>query len=673
MKNNNSSKAKIEIRRPGVVEIGLIALPILALIPNIFVPPALSMVGLATQELAIAIYATIIGVAVIWESWRQRADGFHVRKDDLTLIIALLVFIGWQLLSLIQAPTMSDGIRLIGIWAAFAFFLLLILLRMSPVVGRVLFHLLTLICLVLAITILYERYLYGPVMLGFFFNHGITAEILVTLIPVQVASFFKARQKLMVALYFVVSSLGVIAIFTGLRRGALVSLAISLVLLGLLWLFKAVDLGDARRGLIVVIVLMIGAAAFGARNWEEISYRLDGAIRVASPEGGLMIRLRSWMTGIEMIKKHPLAGVGQSGYPILYGDYRKEWVNKPENAALRDLMGPEDEDEIRSPLAHNEYLQTMVELGSVGLILFLNILVLLGYRLWKQIKRARSHLAAGGLIGMIAFCISSLTSGFSFRYTPETIVLASLLGVAIVLGQAEGQDEQGENTRIRVPDWLPKMGAVLLLIIFGMLTWRAERVFRSQQLQGQETMGTEVLDFAYYPDSENGNESLARRYRQVLAYDPSNSGAHLGYGLLLFQLKQNKEALIHAEYAWRNGFSRPFAYVLVAFIREQLGDLPRATEILEEAAAAYPQSFFVRASLAELLRRGGRIEEMRRHQEEMYARDRRSMEDWEVYLRSNLEKARAEASQRGLMQIRDFNNRLAITLVAIRGYHYTAK
>ncbi|MEY3282060.1 MAG: hypothetical protein RIR86_73, partial [Acidobacteriota bacterium] len=114
-------------------------------------------------------------------------------------------------------------------------------------------------------------------------------------------------------------------------------------------------------------------------------------------------------------------------------------------------------------------------------------------------------------------------------------------------------------------------------------------------------------------------------------------------------------------------------YVLVAFIREQLGDLPRATAILEEAAAAYPQSFFVRASLAELLRRGGRVEEMRRHQEEMYARDRRSMENWEVYLRSNLEKAASEASQRGLLAIKDFNNHLAITLVAIRGYHYLAK
>ncbi|MFN7828151.1 MAG: O-antigen ligase family protein [Acidobacteriota bacterium] len=670
MKNKNNV-ARIETWRPGIVEIGLLALPLLALVPNVFIAPALSMVGLATQELAVAAYGILVSLAAIWESWRRRDGGIRIERRDLYLIGALLLFTGWQLTSLLYTPTKNDGFRLVAIWVIFGTFLVLQLLRLSPKLARVIFHLLTLICLVLAVTILYERYIFGPVMLGFFFNHGITAEILVTLVPVQVASFFKARQKALMALYFVVSSVGIVAILIGLRRGALLALTISLLLLGAFWLFKLVDLGNPRRGLLVVIILVIGAGAVGARNWEEIAFRLDGAIRVASPEGGLMIRLRGWMTAFEMVKKNPVLGVGQAGYPVLYGDYRREWVNKPENATLRDLMGPEDEDEIRSPLAHNEYLQTLVELGAVGLILFLGILGLLGYRLWKQIRRTRSHLAAGGLFGLIAFCISSFTSGFSFRYTPETIILAALLGVVLVLSETEEQPP--ESDMVAIPEWLPRFAALAILIIFGAMTWRAERVYRSQQLQGQETMSTEVLDFAYYPDSANGNESLARRYRQVLAYDPSNCGAHLGYALLLFQLKRNEEALTHAEYAWRNGFSRPFAYVLVAFIREQLGDLPRATAILEEAAAAYPQSFFVRASLAELLRRGGRVEEMRRHQEEMYARDRRSMENWEVYLRSNLEKAASEASQRGLLAIKDFNNHLAITLVAIRGYHYLAK
>ncbi|MFM8393495.1 MAG: hypothetical protein ACKOB4_06175, partial [Acidobacteriota bacterium] len=276
MKNKNSV-ARIEPRRLGIVEIGLLAIPILALIPNIFIAPALSMVGLATQELAVAIYASLISVAAIWESWRRREAGWSVERSDLYLITGLLLFIGWQLVTLIYAPTKSDAIRLIGIWAIFGLFLALMLLRLGPKLAKVLFHLLTLVCLVLAITILYERYLYGPVMLGFFFTHGITAEILVTLVPVQVASFFKARQRSLMALYFVVSSLGIVAILIGLRRGALVALTVSLSLLGLFWLFKWVDLGNPRRGLVVVIVLVLGAGAVGARNWEEIAFRLDGA------------------------------------------------------------------------------------------------------------------------------------------------------------------------------------------------------------------------------------------------------------------------------------------------------------------------------------------------------------------------------------------------------------
>ncbi|MFN6203880.1 MAG: hypothetical protein ACK496_15595, partial [Acidobacteriota bacterium] len=211
MKNKNNV-ARIETWRPGIVEIGLLALPLLALVPNVFIAPALSMVGLATQELAVAAYGILVSLAAIWESWRRRDGGIRIERRDLYLIGALLLFTGWQLTSLLYTPTKNDGFRLVAIWVIFGTFLVLQLLRLSPKLARVIFHLLTFICLVLAVTILYERYIFGPVMLGFFFNHGITAEILVTLVPVQVASFFKARQKALMALYFVVSSVGIVAI-----------------------------------------------------------------------------------------------------------------------------------------------------------------------------------------------------------------------------------------------------------------------------------------------------------------------------------------------------------------------------------------------------------------------------------------------------------------------------
>ena len=661
---------------PGIVETGLLALPLVALIPNLFVPPALSMMGLATQELGFAIYALILGTMALWESFRASRSGssrFELERPLLLMMAALGLFITWQLVSQIWTPARFEGLRLTAIWLLFGFFLFAALTGMGKRIGQSMFHLLTLICVILALTILYERYLYGPNMLGFFFNHGITAEILVTLIPLQVASYFKSRVRVMTLVYFVVSLLAIVAVLIGMRRGALLGMTISLVLMGIVWGVRMVDLGSPRRGLVVAAMIIAGAGIIGTLYRAEVVDRYQGATQLTATEGGLMTRLRGWLSAIEMVKAHPIAGIGQAGYANLYGEYRKGWVNRPENSDVRAAAGPEDYDEIRSPLVHNEYFQTLVELGSIGLLLLLSFWLLVGRRLWVVMRATRSHWPTGAFFGLLAFGISSFTSGLSFRYTPGSMILALVIAIGLRMGatdQATSPEEASGTSTISLPGWLRPALIGGLVLIFATFSSRAYAVFQSQQTQGLATLNTEQLDFTYVPDNESGNDRLARRYQQVLRLDPHNSGAHLGYAILLFQLKRNAEALPHAEYAWRNGYSRPFGYVLTAFINEQLGNGSRAIEILEDCATAYPQSFFVRAALVDLLRKAGRIDEMRRHQEEMYREDRLTMTSWEHYTRSSRQKAGAEAKRLNLLPMSAIPENLGITLVAMRAHHY---
>jgi O-antigen ligase len=666
-----TSAHRAESRRPGILEIVLIGLPFIALIPNVFVPPALSIKGLATQELALALYSLLVIAVAGWEIWRRGEKGFTLERETILLLLTLTVFLGWQALSLGWSPAGGEGARLVWIWLIFGFFVSLILLRLTAGAVQLILATLNVVSLILSLTIVYEWYEYGMNnMLGVFFNRGITAEILATLVPLHVCCFLKSRRPVVATVHFLLMAMAIAAILLSLRRGSFVALSISLLLLILAWVFRRVDLGHPRRAIVLGLILLVGVVSVGVTNRQVVIDRLKGAVTLSGGEDGLISRVRGWYTAVEIVKAHPLIGIGKGGYASLYGDYRAAWVNRPENRTVSEAAGPEDDDLIGSPLVHNELLENQVELGVVGSILLLLLIALLIRRLWSAMRSTEGHIAAGALFGLIAFAISSMTSGFSFRYTPEVIALAALLGIGLTLGATK---EEGADHRVALPRFVPAAVVVVLLILFAAMAWRNERVFQSQQLQGRKALDTPELDFAYYARNENGNESLVRRYRQVLEYDPQNSGAHLGYALLLYQLKRNQEALPHAEYARRHGYGRPFGYVLEAFIHEQLGDLNQSTRILESAAAAYPQSFFVRATLVEFLRRGNRLEEMRKHQTVMYERDQKTMQSWEVYLRSHPETAVSEATAKGLHPMTFFTNRLAISLVAMRGFHYLGR
>lgn len=662
-------------RWPGTIDLLVLALPVLSLTPNNFVPPSLSYLGMATQELVVAVYLVGILGLVAGLAWKRRQEPYWLDRPRIWIFGSLLAFLGWQILTLGWAPAIADGLRLIGLWFLFAVFLGLSMTGVPARTGVWLYRVMTLLGIVLAGTILYERYLYGTDLLGFFFNHGMAAELLVTIVPIQImVLFYKERSgDLWLTLIAILLTIG--ALLANLRRGALLALAAVLVLITLGHLLRVVRLRYAWRLAILYGCLLLGMVAVGIGAREYALQRIQGAIDLTASETGASTRLRNWKTAVEMIKEKPLQGVGQGGFPNLYGFYRESWISKPENSTLASVFGAEDSDEIRSPLTHNEYLEILTELGGIGLLLFLLAWGGIVSLLWRRFRGAGGYFSIGALLGLVAFGISSLTSGFSFRYSPGMIwawavVVIGLIATPLLPEPSADELEPSLKGVLPIPGW-GRLAVPLLLIIPASLfaSW-AWDVYQSQQRQGQATLATEALDLAFFPNNASGNERLVRRYQEVLAHHPRNSGAHLGYALLLYQLKRNREALPHAEFALRHGYSRPFAFVLVAFLKEQLTDLPGAIQTLETCVAAYPGSFFVRAALVEMLRLSGQETAMKTHQEAMYALNRMVMESWELSLRSSWKTAAEEATQRNLIPMRNLAPRLAGTLVSMRAYHY---
>ena len=281
-----------------------------------------------------------------------------------------------------------------------------------------------------------------------------------------------------------------------------------------------------------------------------------------------------------------MLGVGSGGFPADYGDYRKYFAENPSYQRVADVAETEDYDEIRNPHAHSEFLQIFAELGLVGLVLFCLFWGLVVYTLWRSRKSEVSDLTIGALGGVIAFGISAAISGLALRYSPGNVLLACCAGLGCALALRSGETDAGSSDNSKgftIPKGLAVASIGVLALIMAGFAMRSRDVLNSQKAQSQ-------IDFLFNEESPALNENLLRRYQQVLGFDSSNSGAHLGIGFLLYQMKRPSEALPHLEFAHTHGYGRPFGYVILAFAHEQTGNLARSEEVLAECVRSYPRS-----------------------------------------------------------------------------------
>ncbi|HNG34934.1 MAG TPA: hypothetical protein PK012_34985, partial [Blastocatellia bacterium] len=246
-----------------LLEIAFLALPFLALIPNFFIVPDLTYPGLATQEIVFAVVAAVFAALGLIELVRSQTNPLTLLREHALMFACLSAFILWQLVSLAWAPAAYDGVRVSGIWFGFAVFFVAGITSMRRPMAEVLHYVLTLLCAILAISLLYERATFGDNMLGIFFNHGITSELLVTLLPLQLVNFLCNRKVGLMIVSLLVSGLSLLALLVGLRRGAIIGTVFVLIALGLGMLTRQIKLAGKQRVLLVAAVLVVSVVFVG--------------------------------------------------------------------------------------------------------------------------------------------------------------------------------------------------------------------------------------------------------------------------------------------------------------------------------------------------------------------------------------------------------------------------
>jgi len=148
-----------------------------------------------------------------------------------------------------------------------------------------------------------------------------------------------SRRRISLAFVTVVTIAGLVAIATSVSRGAVMGLAASI-----LWL---AIVGDYKRRIVIGLLILIGLMAL-----LPASRRLAVSV-ITGSDTSTDVRLALWQGTWSLLKDRPIVGAGLAGFPVVYDQYRL--------ARHTELL----------QYPHNIFLNVWVELGLLGLLVFL--------------------------------------------------------------------------------------------------------------------------------------------------------------------------------------------------------------------------------------------------------------------------------------------------------------
>jgi O-antigen ligase len=188
-------------------------------------------------------------------------------------------------------------------------------------------------------------------------------------------------------------------------------------------------------GAFLLAATFIGIVWVGGEQMVSRFETMPDEIAVETQENGYSVRRKEiWGATWQMIKEHPLAGVGLGGY----------WTAIPLYHNASGRMTPQQ--------AHNDYLELLASGGVIGVLL-------LGWFVFLLIKFARVSLRSadpfrraaclGALTGLFGISIHSLVD-FGLHIPINAFIFLLLVVIATVNGRVEEEKRADLHARGRV-------------------------------------------------------------------------------------------------------------------------------------------------------------------------------------------------------------------------------
>lgn len=583
------------------------------------------------QEFVLAFLFSLTLFFLARKIWRSRQSFVSLRQNELTLLLPLLLFILWSAASMLWARASYPALHHTLVWTAYAFFFLL-MRRVSqrPRLLRASLNTLAVVISILSVSCMIEFW-GAPNQSGvrtvslFRFFNGF-GEMLAVVIPLFTALALQLRRTRAALLCGATAIAAWLAMLQALERSPIIGASVALLVLALLSLtLRSFRPRSLRRAalLLSAFALVTALQVLPSPLTRGRSSAVTRFQATSASEPNTRVRFLFWGIGLEMLREHPLHGVGANNYDVAYPQARAQFAQKHSASPLIAMH-----EEMLVERAHNEYVQMLAELGIVGFTLFLIFCGALVIAAWRALRRSRSALVPGACCSLIAFALSSGASSASFRWMGGGLIF--FFAAALVSRFSAGQEEAAQRPIIKLSLSAARMataGAFVLALL--MFCGRGAQATNS---------------FLHGSARAWANRHTAEQfYTGALRWNPFDAATHLNYGLWLYNERRPSEAVPHLRYAVERGMNASVCYAYLAAAETAAGQTAAAEKTLREAVSVYPRSVFLRVRHATALKLAGNAEDAEKEFAVALSLDARTARGWLELMNAGREAAKVTA------------------------------
>lgn len=360
------------------------------------------------------------------------------------------------------------------------------------------------------------------------------------------------------------------------------------------------------------------------KNAQTIKARIKSGFDITNDS--VAIRLFYWESALHMAKHHPLLGVGIGGFSLNTSFYQRKVLDRWEKIYPPIAKKVEPHVELYT---HNDYLQTLSEMGFLGFGIFLWLLFSAFIMPLGKILKDESLLNKNILLGIsgciVAFAVNAVLN-FPWRVMQTLVLLYIIFSIFSLL-------EQKKSINFKLPKNITLIISLILVLIFvpnQIMTLMANTCIKvGQKLfidgnyqKANETFeksfklnprGTDMIELLLY----NGNaynsmgniEKSIQFYNKGLTMFPNFIEAHYNVANVYMNNKMYDKAI--AEYDKVLELNPKFTGAInnKANIYYSEGKLEMAKDMYQKVLEIKPQSVEARYNLGATYFRMGKYKE----------------------------------------------------------------
>ena len=349
---------------------------------------------------------------------------------------------------------------------------------------------------------------------GLFGNPGHFAGYLILPLSLTISLFFTSKNRNRKILFLIgILAMGTAIILT-FTRAAYPALGVSLIFMFSLFLLsrgKSFIKENKKIFFIILIAIIIIAFLFiiptPLSKPGTVISQIKGRVSITQlinvfPSSR---RIAIWKFTGMMIKDHPILGSGIGTFKYNDLRYQAKFFEQGDNRSIYPYGLAE--------YAHNEYLQLWAELGTIGLAIFLWLIIAYFNYGIRYLKREKDEQKQGIMIGLmgavVAFLIDSLF-WFPLHLSANVSLLWLFMGLTMVIGLEKNAGSVGSKSkRSNIYKFKPILYIiVILLAVFLCITVARPFV---------------ACTYWYHGDREVYNQNYGkaiRMYESGLKWDP---------------------------------------------------------------------------------------------------------------------------------------------------------